>query len=139
MGARAFIRESSFAQKKKQEILDQMQWEGRTYNVSTNADVSVSKIKANGAFAINFIFKNDVEQLIDPENIERIETCVLSDRLYFRANENGYKQTKRGGRAYMKCKSSKKIEEFVGDYDLEYDPILDFYYIQKQASERLEL
>lgn len=96
-------------------------------------DVCVSKVKRG----ISFYFYNNVNKLIDPTDIGRIQVGFAGNRIYFRAISGGYTFFQNSKNTFI-CQlyqgTVNKIvnlsEIKIGDYHLLYDTEEELYYIE---------
>lgn len=123
----------NFIQEVRQERLDSIEWVTKKQTaVKSESDISITKVKNSGSWAINVIFRNETWKKFGGEYIS---LGVYKGRLYFKPDENGYKIS---FSTVSKCKnrtlSSRKtdlFDSFIGSYDLKYDDLLELFYIEK--------
>lgn len=106
---------------------------------SSNMDLSIRTIQAghkgNYCTGISFTLRNGTYKYLG----EYVELAICKNRVYFKsvdhealhfmnnkASDNYY------ARITVESKTTKILEQFVGDYDLEYDKYLEFYYVEKK-------
>lgn len=125
----------------REAILSQLQWDRpkrggfrRTYR---GADVSITLQKSSNRKAICITFRNEVEGLIDPDNINHIATSINGRRIFFCADNGGYALSRnkhnKSPNKYMKTSLSDDYLDFIGDYELRYDDFIKLYFIEKEG------
>ena len=105
----------------------------RSYSdVSINL-INNTKNKAH-PHSFSFTFRNKADVALGAY----IDVAVFKNRIYFRTTDDksGYKMTRGGSvNGYIRIiesESTKALREFIGDYDLTWDDIHEFYYIEKK-------
>lgn len=133
----------------KGEVKGKIDWVANAHSnpghYNSDKDISVRRIHTNGKKSGNggyqFTFRNNVGSKFG----QYLQTGLLGSRIYFKnsAMSDGFKvstQERSNNRihGYMRVPRKDKTEvydDFVGDYDLLYDPVVELYYIQKEDKE----
>lgn len=131
-------------QEYKSQIIASMNWDYRKTNrgrrAGNDADITIALTNSNTDGIkrkhISITFRNDVEQLITSDG-DRIVTAISKNRVYFKADERGYKLSRHKRDSSNKTIQTKILfqEEylnFIGDYSLKYDDFLEMYYVEKE-------
>jgi hypothetical protein len=89
---------------------------------------------SNGSDYIQFIFRN-----LDFEKFpKRVYAMVVDNFIYFKDSDKGYLLTLNKTKDVGYCKSYSKepqwslLEKFKGDYEVKYDKIANWYYIERE-------
>lgn len=114
----------------------ELQWlshvDGSSKRYSTK-DVSISLLKAGERCSarFNITLRNGSSEKLG----QRIDIAVVKNRMFFRGGELGYKlyvgQRTNPMLQITLNDNTKILEQFVGDYDLQYDEFYELYYIEK--------
>ena len=99
----------------------------------TGPDISVAVNKKNGKLSATVIaFRRNLENLITKTDYLKIG--VSENRLYFMGadEKTGWKMVKKGCEQTARVACGTVLQDFVGDYDLMFEPNLRLYYIDKE-------
>jgi hypothetical protein len=117
----------------KEDIINNVQWftTGTPNHGYSNAEFSITK--HNDGYG--FIFRNGSERKLGDKH-GRIEFGIVRPGvLAFRTSPNGYKIMKKGDSKYVTLHNRKGektfavIEDYIGDYNIEYDKTFGLCYI----------
>lgn len=109
------------------------------YRNLPNCSISTYRRKnvSNGSSYIQFIFRN-----LDFEKFpKRVSSAVKDNAVYFVEDDKGYlltiNKTNNTGycKAYSKEPELSVFENFKGDYEVKYDKIANWYYIEREVDE----
>ncbi len=122
----------------------ELNWIGKstnnTHGVVSDADVSFTiGVYRDNDVRGTFYFRNEYVDLFD-----RINIAIYKNRVYFQNAENGWKvsrQKRLSGNGLSATSHSqfkitedlKELKNFEGNYKLEYDDIMELYFIRKEV------
>lgn len=125
----------------REQMLDEkFKWIGASCYTRSAEDVSINKVfwdSKQKIKAYSFIFRNGVQNKLG----EYIQIAVYKNRVMIRpvAEREGMKLQLKANSKTPNCYSklrcdenTKELDNFIGDYELKYDPFYEIYYIEKE-------
>lgn len=112
-----------------------IKWEKPKRALNVKKDVHISFVSIKEKPYIRITFRENSEKRIVAEN-GRMIFGVEGGRMYFKADECGYKLSKtRTSKVISVAVKSKKYTEFAGDHDLCFDSISGLFFIKETEDE----
>lgn len=129
---------------KKEAQDEKFSWIGgeQLRNRLSERDVVINKVKASrkgDPCRYSIIFKNKAYDWL--KDTPRIQFAIYKNRIMWRESDKGFclsgktKKTARGTRSYYASipytEDSAELENFIGDYILQYDEFYELHYIER--------
>ena len=107
-----------------------IQWELSQWTTTNLYDASV--YLTDGGKRTDISIKKEIWKLM--ERPDRVSCGVDKDagRIYFREDKQGYSVTKSGSKMRVYFHMAAPHKDFVGDYDVHFDPVQKMFYISKR-------
>jgi len=122
----------------KEDFFNGLEFSGLVRNKNRcSYDVSIQTSLTKGVLkTVNFTFRNGIEGMLGDG--ERLMFARFKNRIIFKLDDNGVKFTNGGGENSRYAKfcvnpNNEYITGFVGDYELKYDELYEYYYVEKET------
>lgn len=132
----------------REQLLKTIDWETKHHNsFKGNTDVTISLHNTDlskGTKGLNFTFRNGVYELFAPKTkcfkfgVYKNRMILLEADEYAGARLSNSKNNMRQDIMYARFASNnvgQRYSTWVGDYDLKYDSLYEYYYIEKKEDE----